>query len=218
MNLIDILSSLSKISLTAFLVTLFFVIYQVYVIKREFSRKRGKPVIPDFDESLAKKRKIESILIRQQQIIPSINKNKSLYLIIVIIFISSLLIFVISGAVLIMNQKNNTETLKPTPIVNFVASRGIRVYNEKWGELTDLDLQNLKAGEDIYIGINTIANTDIDKARIRVNENVWKLENVTEQFNKDKNIFYIKYTVASQSSILKIDAQLHSKSDNWLGE
>lgn len=218
MDIMDVLASLSKISLVAFLATTFFLVYQIYIIRREFSRRRGKPIIPDFDEAIAKKRKINSILIKQKAMM-TFKKSKLIYFIVMIVFIIvSLLIFVISGTVLMIKQKNSVSTIKPTPIINFVASNGIRVYNEKWGELTGQEMQNLKPGENIIIGIETIPNVDIDKARIRVNENEWKTNHVTQQFNKAKNVYYLSYAVSSQSAMLKIDAQLHSKSDNWLGD
>jgi len=115
-------------------------------------------------------------------------------------------------------KKRTTNVIQPTPIINFVASRGIRVYNDNWIELTDVQLQNLNINQKIYIAIESIRDVDIDLARIRVNEALWKDENTTNKYNKDKNIYYKEYIVNSQSAFLKIDAQLHSKSEGWLGE
>ncbi|MFH0979592.1 MAG: hypothetical protein V1803_01455 [Candidatus Roizmanbacteria bacterium] len=51
MNIFSILSYLNKISLLAFIITAGFLFYQVYLLRKESSRKQGKPTIPDFNEN-----------------------------------------------------------------------------------------------------------------------------------------------------------------------
>ena len=70
----------------------------------------------------------------------------------------------------------------------------------------------------VYVGIQTIDEADIDRARIKINEKDWNVAHITSQFNKDKKVYYREYTIASGESKLKIDAQLHSETDGWLGD
>lgn len=219
MDIISILSSLNKISLIAFIITSAFLSYQVYLIKQELSKKRDKPLIPDFNDKTVFKRQIEQTVFLKQKPKLFLKEKNSIYFTFLISFlIIFLVIFALSGIANLMVQKKTVNIIQPTPIVNFVASRGIRVYNDNWVELTEQQLQNLNNNQKLFLGIETIKDVDIDMARIRVNETVWKGENVTNKFNKEKNVFYKDYTVGSQSAFLKIDVQLHSKSEGWLGE
>jgi hypothetical protein len=38
------------------------------------------------------------------------------------------------------------------------------------------------------------------------------------QYNAEKKMYYKEYVVATGESRLKIDAQLHSATDGWLGD
>ncbi len=174
-------------------------------------------MIPDFDDKLVVNRQTEqSILIKQKQTSSFKQKNSIYFTILLIFLITFLVIFAFSGIAHIIIQKKSSATIQPTPIVDFVASRGIRVYNDNWIELSEGQLQNLGVNQKLIIGIETIKESDIDMARIRVNDTVWKDEDSTSKFNKAKNVFFREYTVSSQSAFLKIDSQLHSKSDGWL--
>ncbi|PIS16075.1 hypothetical protein COT62_00345, partial [Candidatus Roizmanbacteria bacterium CG09_land_8_20_14_0_10_41_9] len=85
-------------------------------------------------------------------------------------------------------------------------------------ELTDLEVSKLKGGDRILIGIETIKNVDVDRARIRVNETEWKLNHITLNFDSQKSIYYKEYSISSGAASLKIEAQLHSLKDGWLGD
>jgi len=94
----------------------------------------------------------------------------------------------------------------------------IKIYNEKWQELNDEGLKNLKPGEKIFIGIEKVGFSDIDMARIKINQGAWDKESITQNFNPEKNVFYKEYQVATADAFLKIEAQLHSSTEGWLGE
>lgn len=218
MDIISIMSSLNKISLLAFTITLLFLLYQIYIIKNELSKKRGKPVIPDFNENEIIKRKTNLVIVKHNK--PLLFKQRNtLYITVILVFLVIFLsVFAISALFQISSQKKNTNVITPNTEIDFVASKGIRVYNDKWKELSEQDMQNLTLNEELIIGIETVEQADIDMARIRINENVWKSEHVTTQYNKAKRVFFVEYTISSKSALLKINAQLHSKNDGWLGQ
>jgi len=78
--------------------------------------------------------------------------------------------------------------------------------------------KNIRSGEVIYIALENISGSDIDRARIRVNTDSWSISDETDLYNSQKKIFYRQYQVASNESVLKIEAQLHSRADGWLGQ
>ncbi len=55
-------------------------------------------------------------------------------------------------------------------------------------------------------------------ARIKINQGEWDDQSITTNFNKEKNVFYRKYQLATNEAFLKIEAQLHSTVDGWLGD
>ena len=73
-------------------------------------------------------------------------------------------------------------------------------------------------GKKIIIGIQTIVEADIDRARIKINTKDWQISDITTLFNPQLKVYYREYIVATGTAQLKIDAQLHSASDGWLGE
>lgn len=218
MDLINLLSSLNKISLIAFFITSIFIGYQIYFIRKELLKRREKLTIPDFNEKVAIKKLQENIVLKQEKQISVAQQKNSLFITPLIIFlIVFLLIFTFSGIANLIIQKKTTVA----PViqdVDFVASKGIRVYNEKWMELDGEQLENLNAGEKLIVGVETVPNSDIDMARIKINEDRWQNEHITSNFNKSRNVFFRGHTVSSQAAVLKIEAQLHSKTDGWLSE
>jgi hypothetical protein len=107
-----------------------------------------------------------------------------------------------------------------TPLVEekTVTSEGILIFDENFNLLKDEDLNKLEPQKKIIIGIKTLEGAEIDKARIRINRNIWRLEDETKKFENKNKVFYIEYEPASEESRLKIEAQLHSIKDGWLGE
>ena len=82
---------------------------------------------------------------------------------------------------------------------------GLKVFTNAWIEINENETgKMLKPGMKVYIGIQTIDEADIDRARIKINEKDWNVAHITSQFNKDKKVYYREYTVASSESKLKL--------------
>lgn len=111
-----------------------------------------------------------------------------------------------------------TNTPQANVVVEEVVSHGIKIYDNKWQELKGTIAAELAPGDTVYCALETIPSADIDRARIRVNATVWQLTDITQQFNKNLNVYYRECKVATSESKLKIEAQLHSVKDGWLGE
>ncbi len=218
MEPLSLISSLNKISLVAFLITLTFIIYQFYQLKKEVSTKRSKPNIPAFNEKASVAANYTKVLINEKTV-ASFKKPNRLPLIIGGIF---LIVFGIVFFIGVMHKKipslsSGTDN-SISPMVNLVASKGIEIFDENWLPLTDTQLATMSAGTKLYIGLATIGETDIDRARIRINSQEWTTDDITLTLNKEKNVYYREYTIASGPATLKIQAQLHSVADGWLGD
>jgi len=220
-ELVVFFSSLNKISLISFFITFILLAYQIYLFKKEIKKKVNKINLPDFKENFDLKEKKQINLIKENE------KNNffsfsSLFLkksfVIFILFFISLFIFIFT----LINNERDKELLINEPIVNqdkkITLNGKIKIYNEKWEELTDEELKILKPGQKIIIGIEKIFNSDIDMARIKINQGMWDETTITRNFNAQKNVFYREYQVATSDSFLKIEAQLHSKTEGWLGD
>ncbi len=215
MDIFNLILSVNKIALIIFIITGFFVFYQLYLLKKETSVKT-KPKIPEFKEGTR--------LVNYSKVIIKNPEKKSAKKVSVIPLIVALIVFIFLGTILLVNflslQKEESSEAKvaPTPIINFITSAGIKIYNQEWIELTDEQLKELAPGQTIYVGIETVADEDIDKARIKINKKQWEEDDVTVRFNKEKNVFYREYLIATDEAFLKIEGQLHSKVDGWLGD
>lgn len=215
MDLITVIISLNKVSILAFIGTLVFLGYEVWLIRKE-SQKKEKPLIPQFEENISVQGYAAKTYIQHESKLSSQNK-----ILVFILIIATVLFGIISIVGLVgvsENKKTNTSTSLQKQAVDFSISRGIKIYDEQFNLLSEGDQGKIKLGTSIIIGVETIKESDIDRARIRVNKNIWASENLTSQFDTKNNMYYIRYTVASGESRLKIEAQLHSKTDGWLGE
>lgn len=219
MEILNFFSYLNIFALLLFIVVGIFLGYQIYLFKKEINQEKKLNKIPDFKEDELSQLKAK---INQQPIIEKkeekIYKRSKIYNIII-----PALILILIGGYLILDflsksKKENKKNYTPSPKIEYLASTGIKIYNENWEEITDEAVSNLKEGDKIYIGLETINDPDIDKARLRVNRNTWLPTDETSNFLPDKKIFYKEYIIATGSTTLKIDGQLHSKVDGWLGE
>ena len=117
------------------------------------------------------------------------------------------------------SPSKKAESNAPKIVIQEISSLGLKVFTNSWVEVNEGDTgRTLKPGAKLYLGIQTIEEADIDRARIKVNEKDWNVAHITSQFNKEKKVYYREYTIASGESKLKIDAQLHSVADGWLGD
>lgn len=212
MDIIKILTSINKIGLAAFFLTLGFLIYQIYQIRSE---NEAKPDIkmPKFQESAADfSRNFGSA---------KPGTGKSLLLIKLGLGVAILLLIFLTFQIFSNKKVKNLQTqvfITATPIINFATSKGIRIFNADFNHISDEKLGKIKPGDKIIIGVETIPNLKIIKGRIRVNRDVWIDEDIVKNFNAPNNVFYKKYLIASNESELKIEAQLYSETDGWLGQ
>lgn len=217
MNLVDFIVSINKISLVAFIATLGFVGYEVYLLKKE-KTSQSQPVIPNFDENAVLKNtsSINQLITSSQA--QKIIKTNPLILIFLVVL---LFVFGAMSIIGFISVKKNSlipaSSVVPTPQLIYKKANGVKIFNQNFELLTDKQIIQLKPQTKIIIGIDKISGTDVDKARIRVNKNLWDLADITEKFDSSKNIFYIEYTLATNESKLRVEAQLHSQIDGWLG-
>jgi len=220
-EIVNFFSSISKISLISFFITLILLIYQIYLFKKEIKEKKNRLKLPDFKE-------LDSTKIKQNSLVIEKNKKNNELLSYSFFFGKSfffLILFLVSFLVFIFGViKNKTPQELPVnqSVVNeekkIILTGKIKIYNEKWQELNDEELKSLKPGKKIIIGVEKVGFSDIDMARIKVNQGTWDEKTITQSFNPEKNVFYREYQVATSDSFLKIEAQLHSKKEGWLGD
>ena len=214
MDIMYFLSSINKLSVIAFLITLGVLVFEVRLLKKE-RKSRTKPKIPEFRESANLQVTPTANLITSKE--EKISKPNNLIIIILII------LMIVFGIATVLgysnyNKKNSASKITQTPVVNFITSKGIKIFDSEFNPISDTYLNQLDPGVTIHIGIETIKGADIDRARIRINENNWQSNHVTVDFIPKYQIYYIKYQVATDESKLNIEAQLHSATDGWLGD
>jgi len=217
--MIDFLVSINKISLIIFVITFAILIYEYRLLKKE--GKKGKtPKIPQFSDTYASSfQKDAKVMIFEEKEVKFTRHSPKLFFFLVIITLFFALLTLI-GFFSKSEEVSFSPKLTPTPIIEekVVASEGIEIFDENFNLLKEEKLVALQPGQKIIIGIKTIPQADIDKARIRVNKDFWEIEDETNKFNQKNQVFYIEYQLATDESKLKIEAQLHSLKEGWLGE
>ena len=213
MEIVSFLSSINKLSLLAFLITLAVLIYEIRLLKKE-RLFRSKPKIPKFEASINPQIAQGASLIVDNQ--TKITKSNNVIIIVLIIL---LIVFGVAAVFGFSNyQKISQSTVSPTPLVNLITSKGIKIFDKDLNPINDSQLSKIHPGDEIIIGVETVKEADIDRARIRVDRDNWQTDDITVDFSTKYQIYYLKYTVATGDAKLKIEAQLHSVSDGWLGE
>jgi hypothetical protein len=220
-GLIEFVGSINKIALLAFVAVFGFLIFEVKKMIDE-KKKKEKPVIPQFNDSITQK-PADSVVPNSTPL-PSLpkalktEKPGSPWLMVVIGFFSIIGVIVIAVMLYNTNLKKQQIASTPVPIVREIQSAGLKIYDTKWNEIDSQKNTNARAGEKLYIAIQTIVEADIDRARIKVNAPDWQISDITTLFNPQLKVYYKEYMVATGTARLKIDAQLHSASDGWLGD
>ncbi len=212
MNIVQLIISINKLSLLAFLATLGFLIYELYQFKRE-RKKQEKPAIPAFDYSSKKSVKPAPELVKTKPVTIKKPNKKIIIFIVAVLTISGLTTVLLS----LTTKDQKLSDIYQTH-VSQTASKGIVVFTEQFEPISDAKLKDLQPGDTMIIGIYTVPGSDIDSARIRVNQTDWDENNITTLFNEKHQVFYTKYMIASGTPELKIQAQLHSSSEGWLGD
>jgi len=209
-----LLRSVNKISLIAFLVVFGFLLYEINLLRNE-AKKRQKPLVPKFDPNLKFEPMAEQV-VQDKQVTSLTSINK-----ILIIALSLMLFFF--GAITVLSVISTNKTKKAVDnqskiIIQTVTSKGVKIFDKQWNIIDNDKVKSLKPFDEIIIAVETVPEADIDRARIKINEPNWKIDHITTKFNKQYNVYYREYQIASDEYKLKIDAQLHSKQDSWLGD
>lgn len=216
--MINFLISINKISLIAFLITFGFLIYEIILLKKESNIKK-KLNLPKFSENFNNNLKINEKNIKKKREITINKPNNIIIFLIIISFLFGIITLISFFETREKKEVNTTRlSLTPTPIIEFVNSKGIRIFDENFNPILEENLNKIKKGDRILIGVETVPEAEIDRARIRVNKENWEDNDITLNFSKKFNVFYKEYQIATETNRLKIEAQLHSKEDGWLGE
>jgi hypothetical protein len=217
MDIIIFIKSINKIAVAAFFITFFLVGFEIYLLIKE-KKTKEKPSIPEF-KSNQRYGEIKAATVKKIKEEKAIYKKPNLKLMIVFIILMFLFggLFLIGRLVKVENNKR-PQNMISSSVTKTLTSAGIKIYNEKWEEISDDKLSFLKKGDKILVAIKNIAGADINKARIRINSNKWQPEEEITNLNQELNIFYKEYQIATNETQLKIEAQLHSQKDGWLGE
>ncbi|NTU72630.1 hypothetical protein HGB07_00415 [Candidatus Roizmanbacteria bacterium] len=215
MDILQYIISLNKISIIAFVAAGAVVIYELRLMKREHDKKRV-PKIPHFNQN----EKIDPV--SNATPLATEKKSKVPFRInhtILLSFIAVVLVlFGITTFFTLDSKQNQTRFIQRSQItIQEVKSSGIKVLDENGKDIQN-DSTKLHPGLKIYIAIETIPESDIDKARIRVNESAWTTEHIITDFNQSWKSYFKVFIIPEGVKSLKIDAQLHSIKDGWLGD
>lgn len=218
MDILQFITSINKISALAFVATLALLIYEVRQLKKT-TKKQIKSQLPKFDDQ--KKTAFMPIIpvIPQQTLsVTTVEKKTNHRLMIASVIggvISLGFISVIGITSFSQNSRASQTGSNASP--SEVKSIGLKFFSLSWKELTPAQVGKLEKGTTMYIGIAAIPVKGIDKARIRVNEQSWRLEHETALLSPNGSVYYKEYTIATADARLKIDAQFHSVTEGWLG-
>ncbi|MEI6532290.1 MAG: hypothetical protein WCO06_00465 [Candidatus Roizmanbacteria bacterium] len=201
---------LTTVSFVAFIITVALLVYELILYIRA-NRSSSVPNIPEFDQELNGGDSLNATPIQVVEKKPLVNPQ----LILIGILIVMALLF---GAGALWSSRSKAESINEEKQSNIVKLEGIEVYSSEGVLLKPEEELKLKSGDVIIIGIKTLADASIDKARIRINESVWNVSHETSHFDKEKSIFFVEYDIPVDSKKIEIEAQLHSKKDGWLGE
>ncbi len=218
-GLIEFFVSINKIALIAFFAVFCFLIFE---IKKTIDdkKKKEKPVVPQFNNTVQVNAPVaaNNTPLPAQVPIKKNVKEGNPYLMIVIASVSLIGVTVLIYFSYTINQQKQKVAATSVPIIKEVSSAGLMVYDSKWKEIGSDKKNQAKYGDKIIIGIQTIVEADIDRARIKINSKDWQISDITTLFNPSLKVYYKEYVVATGTAQLKIEAQLHSASDGWLGD
>jgi len=212
MDILQLVSSVSKLSIIAFCITFAFLAYEIYLIKRD-RKKDEKISIPQFSDQKTTSVKTAKLFVKKKETATS---KGNLILIIVLILVMILFAGLIIYSYIQEGNSKKAQARETKVVTTTLNSRGIRIFDDKWSEIKLTKIP--KEVVSLYVGLETIQQVDIDKARIRVNEKYWKQEHTTTELSKQHSVWYRKINIDPGMTDLQIEAQLHSKTEGWLGQ
>jgi len=218
-DFISFFLSINKIALVSFLVVLVFLIYELYLLRKE-KQKKEKPSVPQFSPLSGAVQKPPDVVVQQPAALKKYTVNDKPKILIALGILTVIAVAVVSFIIISTQIREKKTVTQSLPVIQEVSSAGLKVYDKQWNEVGDGALKQgrVKAGDAVYVAIKTIDEADIDRARIKVNETDWGIPDITTAFNPKLKVYYKEYTIATGMAELKIDAQLHSASDGWLGD
>jgi len=104
-----------------------------------------------------------------------------------------------------------TSTPTPTPPPE-VSCWWIKAYNINWQELSSSQLRNLRPGDKVYFVVAGSGLGIFDRARFRINNEEWQETAVKRPGTQE---FYISYTIPSEITDFKIEAEIHHQTQGW---
>lgn len=219
MDIFQFIQSINKVAIIIFFLTGFSLIYEIYLFIKEDQENKKKPKIPSLTTSGAPHFQKKLTTARREERQPSFKQPNNLAIIVLLVLLIIFGILFIIGAVISKKYKPSQATI-PTSILDNRNNtfEGIKIYSLLWEIREKSQLRFARTEEVIIIGIKTNPNIDITKARIRVNSNEWHMTDEIVAFNQQFGVFYREYQIASDDALLKIEAQLYSEKNGWIGE
>jgi type II secretory pathway component PulC len=218
--MIEFLISINKISLIIFFITLGVLVYEYRLLKKEKKREK-QPKIPQFNDTFASSfQKSEKVMVFEEKQEKFTRHSSKLFILLIVVTLFFAVITLIGFFSKEGSEVSRPQNPQPTSIVEekIVTSDGIEIFDENFNSIKENELSELSPEKKLIFGIKTITGADIDKARIRVNKNFWEIGDETNKFNEKNQVFYIEYQLATDEVKIKIEAQLHSANEGWLGE
>lgn len=216
MDFLYFITSINKLSLLAFVITVGFVAYEFFLLRKE-KKSSGNVNIPKFDGGSVVTPNAGAATSPATN--TSVSKHKNYIFIAVLILLLMIFgVLTVLGSMNFVGRKNVSSASYQTPLITYSTSKGIKILDNKFQPVSDQALSKFHLGDKLIIGIETIKDIDIDMARIRVNKDSWSPEDATSRFDKTNNIFYINYMVATGTAYLKVSGELHSKTQGWLSD
>lgn len=219
-SFIEFIVSINKIALLSFVAVFGFLIFEIKKMMNE-KKKIEKPIIPQFNDVVKNEPKGIKNSTPLPPPPPPPQKKSEMGSPILMIVLGVVALLVVVGIMIITyntNMRKKQLATTTVPIIREISSAGLKVYDKDWSEIENNKKDKANPGEKLYIGIKTIVEADIDRARIKVNERDWQIAHITTLFNPQLKVYYKEYIVATGTAQLKIEAQLHSASDGWLGD
>ncbi len=222
MDIFQFIQSINKVAIIVFFLTGFSLIYEIYLFIKESKSNKAKPNIRSLTESGTPyfQKKLNLTLKRERKKAFTQPNNYAIIILIVLLVIFGIL-FIIGTVTSEKSKQTNIITPSPSSHAfnnNSSSSEGIKIYTPLWSILGKSQLRFAKTGDVIIMSIKTIPHMNITKARIRVNSDNWNTNDETTLFNAQFNVFYRQHQIASNESVLKIEAELYSEKEGWFGK
>ena len=215
MNIFSFLVSVNKVALIVGILVTLAIGYELYLMMKR--PRKQKVQVPDFHETDIKGTNFTPLATKAAPLPQGSGHGQSQLMMYIVIALFILAGIIVAGVIYMrVENSQTTSVVSNKPSVSYIESSGIYLYDSSWNALSDDMFASLKKGDSILIGIKTIDGTDIDKARLRVNQQEWLDTDETTQFDQEHGVYYRSYTIPQEQDAMAIEAELHSAVDGWL--